>query len=108
MHALQLAGTTGAFGRRLRAAIISFGATARGAASALFTLGVHGVTVLTHRSVPAVAAPMAPARLARYDRDPDHPSRALVLGVSGRRSVAEQLADHDVVVNCVLQDTDRR
>jgi alanine dehydrogenase len=107
LHALQIAGTTGVYGRRLRAAVISFGATARGAVSALFALGVHDVTVLTHRSVPAVAAPMAPARLVHYDRDPEHPSRTLVVGVSGRRTVAELLADHDIVVNCVLQDTDR-
>ncbi len=106
LHALQLAGTTGAYGRRLRAAVISFGATARGAVSALFALGVHDVTVLTHRSVPAVAAPMAPARLVHYDRDPDDPSRTVVLGAPGGGSVAELLADHDVVVNCVLQDTD--
>ena len=31
LHALQLMGTTGEYGRRLRAAVISFGATARGA-----------------------------------------------------------------------------
>ena len=88
LHALQLVGTTGAYGRRLRAAVISFGATARGAVSALFALGVHDVTVLTHRSVPAVASPMAPARLVHYDRDPEQPSRTLTLGAPdpvGRR-----------------------
>jgi alanine dehydrogenase len=106
LHALQIAPTTGVSGRRLRAAVISFGATARGAVSALYALGVHDVTVLPHRSVPAVAAPMAPARLAHYDRDPERPSRTLVVGVSGRRTVAELLTDHDIVVNCVLQDTD--
>ena len=37
--------------------------------TALFALGVHDVTVLTHRSVAAVAAPMAPARLVHYERD---------------------------------------
>jgi len=36
------------------------------------------VTVLTHRSVAAVAAPMAPARLVHYERDPVQPHRALV------------------------------
>jgi Alanine dehydrogenase/PNT, N-terminal domain len=36
LHAMQLMGTTGAYGRRLRAAVISFGATARGAVTALF------------------------------------------------------------------------
>ena len=65
-------------------------------------------TVLTHRSVAAVAAPIAPARLVHYERDPEHPGRALALGGSGSRSVAEFLAEHDIVVNCVLQDTERR
>jgi alanine dehydrogenase len=107
LHALGLVGTTGAYGRRLRAAVISFGATARGAVGALFALGVHDVTVLTHRSVPAVASPMAPARLVHYDRDPERPGRTLTLGGPGRGSVAEFLAGNDIVVNCILQDTDR-
>jgi hypothetical protein len=51
LHALQIARTTGVSGRRLHAAVISFGATARGAVSALYALGVHDVTVLPHRSV---------------------------------------------------------
>jgi alanine dehydrogenase len=107
LHALGLVGTTGAYGARLRAAVISFGATARGAVTALFALGVHDVTVLTHRSVPAVAAPIAPARLVHYDRDPEHPGRTLVLTSSGPGQVAEFLAEHDIVVNCILQDTDQ-
>jgi alanine dehydrogenase len=106
LHALQLIGTTGAYGRRLRAAVISFGATARGAVTALFALGVHDVTVLTHRGVSAVASPIAPARLVHYERDPEHPGRTLALTSSGSGSVAEFLAEHDVVVNCILQDTD--
>ena len=106
MHALQLIGTTGAYGRRLRAAVISFGATARGAVTALFALGVHDVTVLTHRGVAAVASPMAPARLVHYERDPDRPGRTLALNSPGGGSVAEALAEHDIVVNCILQDTD--
>ena len=106
LHALQLIGRTGAYGRRLRAAVVSFGATARGAVTALFALGVHDVTVLTHRSVSAVAAPIAPARLVHYERDPEHPHRAVALNSSGSRSVAEFLAEHDIVVNCILQDTD--
>ena len=85
LHALQLIGTTGAYGWRLRAVVISFGATARGAVTALFALGVHDVTVLTHRSVAAVAAPIAPARLVHYERDPEHPTRTLALDSSGQR-----------------------
>jgi alanine dehydrogenase len=106
LHALQLIGVTGAYGRRLRAVVISFGATARGAVAALFALGVHDVDVLTHRSVPAVAAPIAPARLIHYERDPERPHRAVALSSSRSRPVAELLADHDIIVNCILQDTD--
>ncbi len=106
LHALGLRGTTGAYGRRLRAAVISFGATARGAVTALFALGVHDVTVLTHRSVSAVAAPIAPARLVHYDRDPARPGQTLALNRPESESVAEFLAEHDIVVNCILQDTD--
>src|ERR1700736_2650860 len=40
LHAMQLAGITGSYGRRLRAAVIGFGATARGAVTAL---NAHGV-----------------------------------------------------------------
>jgi alanine dehydrogenase len=106
LHALALLGSTGAYGRRLRASVISFGATARGAVTALFALGVHDVTVLTHRSVSAVAAPIAPARLVHYDRDPARPGRTLALNRPESESVAEFLAEHDIVVNCILQDTD--
>ena len=106
-HALTLRGTTGAFGRRLSAAVISFGATARGAVTALFALGVHEVTVLTHRSVAAVAAPMAPARLVHYERDPIEPQRARTVSGNVERPIGEYLAEFDIVVNCILQDTDQ-
>ena len=49
LHALQLIGSTGDYGRRLRAAVISFGATARGAVTGLSALGISDVTVLTQR-----------------------------------------------------------
>jgi alanine dehydrogenase len=105
LHALSLRGATGHFGPRLSAAVISFGATARGAVSALLALGVADVTVLTHRSVPAVAAPMPPSRLVHYDRDDANPASPH-LAHPERGSLAEFLAGHDIVVNCVLQDTD--
>ena len=106
LHALQLRGTSGHYGPRLRAAVISFGATARGAIAALLALGVHDVTVLTHRSVPAVVAPMPPARLVHYDRDAAHPARRPELTHPEPGSLAAYLAGYDIVVNCVLQDTD--
>lgn len=106
LHSMQLIGTTGSYGRRLRAAVISFGATARGAVMALNALGVSDVTVLTHRDVSAVASPMHGAQLLHFGRDDRDPSRSVVLLSSGPKPLAELLAEHDIVVNCALQDTD--
>ena len=39
LHALQLCGSTGDYGRRLTAVVIGFGATARGAVTALARTG---------------------------------------------------------------------
>ena len=57
LHAMQLAGLTGDYGRRLSATVIGFGATARGAVTALNAQGVHDVRVLTNRGVAAVGSP---------------------------------------------------
>jgi alanine dehydrogenase len=91
LHALQLLGSTGDYGRRLRAAVISFGATARGAVRALSALGISDVTVLTQRHTSAVASPFASVRMRHFDP---------------REPLAELLAEHDIVVNCILQDTE--
>ena len=105
-HAMQLVGTTGEYGRPLRAAVISFGATGRGAVTALNASGVHDVHVLTHREVTAVASPIHSARMVHFDRDADNPARCHVLGESGQVPLAAYLAGFDIVVNCVLQHTD--
>lgn len=106
LHALQLRGSSGDYGRRLRAAVISFGSTARGAVRALSALGISDVTVLTQRSVSAVAAPFASVRMQHFARDPANPSRTLALKAPEPGPLAAMLANYDVVVNCILQDTE--
>ncbi len=106
LHALELIGTTGEYGRRLRAAVISFGATGRGAVTALNAHGVNDVDVLTHRDINAVASPIHSARMVRFEQDAGDPSRCHALPDTGRVPLAAFLAGHDIVVNCVLQDTD--
>lgn len=105
LHALQLTGRTGDYGRRLTAAVIGFGATARGAVTALNAHGVHDVTVLTTRGVAAVGSPIHSVRILQFDHDPDEPHLSHVITERGRVPVATFLAEHDVVVNCTLQDT---
>jgi alanine dehydrogenase len=106
LHALELIGTTGDYGRRLRAAVIGFGATGRGAVTALNAHGVSDVDVLTHRDVNAVASPIHSARIVRFELDPGDPGRSQALSDSGTVPLAGFLGEHDIVVNCVLQDTE--
>jgi alanine dehydrogenase len=106
LHALQLAGSTGDYGPRLRAVVIGFGATARGAVTALSALGVSDVDVLTARQVAAVAAPIPSARILHFDSDDEAPAVSHVVTPEGKVPLAQFLGEHDIIVNCVLQDTD--
>ncbi len=106
LHALQLAGATGDYGPRLSAVVIGFGATARGAVTALNALGIHDVDVLTHRQVAAVASPIHSARILHFDGRDDAGRVSHAVTPDGRMPLAAFLGSHDVVVNCVLQDTD--
>ncbi len=105
MQAMQIVGSTGEFGRRLSAAVIGFGATGRGAVQALSALGVQKISVLTGRSAADVASPIHSVRLVTFARDPDRPGQTLKLD-SEDKALAPFLAEHDIVVNCTLQDTD--
>ena len=106
LHAMQLSGSTGEYGPRLTAVVIGFGATARGAVAALTALGVRDVDVLTHREVAAVAAPIHAVRMVHFDIDESTARASHAATENGPVPVAEFLAGHDVVVNCVLQNTE--
>ncbi|MFZ4893930.1 N(5)-(carboxyethyl)ornithine synthase [Plantibacter sp. Mn2098] len=104
LHALQLVGTTGDYGRRLSAVVIGFGATARGAVTALNAHGVHDVQVLTNREVAAVGSPIHSVQIVQFDHDDTAPFLSTVITQDGRVPLAPFLAAHDIVVNCTLQD----
>jgi alanine dehydrogenase len=107
LHALQLAGLTGDDGRRLTAVVIGFGATARGAVTALNAHGVHQVVVLTNRGVAAVGSPIHSVLIRQFDHEPDGERLSHVITERGREPLAAYLAENDIVVNCTLQDTSR-
>jgi hypothetical protein len=104
LHAMQLVGITGSYGRRLRAAVIGFGATARGAVTALNAHGVDDVRVLTNRDVAAVGSPIPSTQIIQMGPDPDNPDRIWADTPDGSVPVARLLADNDIIVNCVLQN----
>ncbi|UFN45497.1 N(5)-(carboxyethyl)ornithine synthase [Nocardioides okcheonensis] len=105
LQAMELRGVTGDYGRRLSAVVIGFGATARGAVTALKAHGVNDVAVLTTRGVAAVGSPIHSVRIRQFDHDPDTPGVSHVITDRGREPLAAYLAENDIVVNCTLQDT---
>ncbi|MET4637123.1 N(5)-(carboxyethyl)ornithine synthase [Mycetocola sp. 2940] len=104
LHALELTGSTGHYGRRMSAVVIGFGATARGAVTALNALGIHDVQVLTSRGIAAVGSPIHSATIVQFDQDEDGSFLSAVLDGDKRKPLAPFLAGHDIVVNCTLQD----
>jgi len=104
MHALSLVGLTGEYGRPLSAAVISYGATGRGAVTALRAVDISDITVMTHREPSAVESPPHAVTMTRFAAVDG--GRVEVIVDSGNKPMAEVLADHDIIVNCVLQDTD--
>ncbi|WP_430867535.1 N(5)-(carboxyethyl)ornithine synthase [Demequina aurantiaca] len=104
MHAMSLTGLTGIYGPRLSAAVIGFGATARGAVTALKAQGIYDIQVLTQRGVAAVGSPMHSANITQLNTDGGAAYLSEVLTEDGKVLLPEFLASHDIVVNCTLQD----
>jgi alanine dehydrogenase len=103
LHAMEIAGLTGNYGRPLSAAVIGFGATARGAVTALTSHGIHDVDIFTQRGVAAVSAPIHSARIVQFDPAAS-PAESRALVDQQWVPLPALLAEHDVIVNCVLQD----
>ena len=104
-HAMNLIGIDGNFGPDRKAAVMSYGSVSRGSIRALQARGVQDITVFTHKDYTLAADQMAGVQYHQFDADeagnlislhPDHPSRPFV----------EVLADVDILVNGILQDTD--
>ncbi|WP_417218332.1 N(5)-(carboxyethyl)ornithine synthase [Arthrobacter sp.] len=104
IHAMGLAGITGDYGRRLTAVVIGFGATARGAVTALRAHGILDVRVLTNRRVASVASPIHSAQMIQFDHDGGPYLSEVITDDRGRVPLAPFLAESDIVVNCTLQD----
>ena len=104
IHALSLVGSTGDYGPRLRAVVIGFGATARGAVTALNAHGVHDIEVLTQRGAAAVGSPNHNSHLTQLNTDDGPTHLSTVETEDGPVLLPDFLATYDIVVNCTLQD----
>jgi alanine dehydrogenase len=108
LHSLQLKGITGHYGAKRRVAIISFGSTARGAVYALQGQGFTNIDVYTQRPPHAVQNQLPSLRYHQIRRLAPE-SAGLVVERSGGTAIpfAEELGRFGIIVNCVLQDTNR-
>lgn len=104
LHALSLRGSTGDYGPRLSAVVIGFGATARGAVTALQAQGIHDIQVLTQRGISAVGSPIHSANITQLNTGDGPVHLSTVLTEDGDVLLPDFLASHDIVVNCTLQD----
>ncbi len=105
LHAMSLAGIDGNYGRQRKAVVISFGSVSRGAIRALQARGVQNISVFTQRHYILVADQMAGVEYYQFEEGENgellslHPDRQ-------SHPFVEELADADIIVNGILQDTD--
>ncbi len=100
-HALQETGQTGIYGRPLRAVVVGFGSTGRGAVQALHSQGIFDVTLVTQRAPAAVAGPPKSVSLVQAIRGED--GSEFVRCGGAEQPIAVFLGQFDVIVNAVLQ-----
>ena len=105
IHALGLVGLDGHYGAASKAAVLSHGSVSRGAIFALKGRGFD-ITVYTQRPPWAVHDRIVGCRYARLVRGEGDEPLMVIEEDGGRRALVAALADADVVVNGILQDTD--
>lgn len=105
MHAMNLVGIDGNYGRKRKAVVISFGSVSRGAIRGLLSRGVHDISVFSQRHYALVADQIAGVNYYHFEENEQgelvslHPDRMSL-------PLLNELADADIIVNGILQDTD--
>lgn len=107
LHALQLRGFTGHYGTPKKAAVISFGSTAQGACYALQAMGIHQISVFKQRPSANLAYQIPTLQYRQFK--PESPGSRQVIAEDDHGNAApmhQVLAGYDIIVNCILQDTE--
>ena len=105
LHALELEGLDGYYGKERSAVLLGFGSTSRGAAYSLQGRGIRDLTILTQRPTHLVKDQLPGARYLQMRRTAD--GLEAVAADGSHRPLLQLLAGADLVVNGTLQDTDR-
>ncbi len=106
IHAFSLMGLDGHYGPALNAVVLSFGSVSRGAVRALRGLGIAHPRVYTQRPPQEVGEKAPGCRYGQMVRD-DSGEVTAIDEDGSHRPLVEVLVEADVIVNGILQDTDR-
>ena len=107
IHALGLTGKDGLYGAPAEACVISHGSVSRGAIYALQGRGFRNIRVFTQREPWAVHDKIPGCRYGRMFRGGSGDGLAVIQDDGSRATLIDVLGTADVIVNGILQDTDR-
>lgn len=100
-HMMMLVGRNGHFGGTLKAAVLGFGASARGAISSLKSLGIDNITVYSKRPSYLINGPI---QSVNYKRIKTSNNQCFLEDDTGFNNPAGVLTSYDIIANCILQD----
>ncbi|MCD9493512.1 N(5)-(carboxyethyl)ornithine synthase [Photobacterium carnosum] len=100
-HMMMLTGLNGYFGKKLKAAVLGFGATARGAINSLKSLGFNDITVYSKRDSYLINAPVESVNYKKILIDNN---KVFFENNDIFQHPSDVLSDYDIIVNCVQQD----
>ena len=101
-HMLMLQGINGYFGKKLKAAVLGFGATARGAINSLKSLGINEITTFSNRPQFLIKSPIESIDYKRIFTE----NRVVYLESNSqeKKEPIDVLKNYDIIINCVLQN----
>lgn len=107
LHALQLRGIDGHYGKERKTVIVSFGAVSRGAIYALKARGFRDITICIQRPDHEVREEVLDCHYVRIRRGNENEPRLLVVEHDGTgRPFLDLLGEADVIVNGIFQEPD--
>ncbi|MDX2474650.1 MAG: N(5)-(carboxyethyl)ornithine synthase [Candidatus Krumholzibacteria bacterium] len=107
LHALQLKGIDGHYGKQRKVVIFSFGAVSRGAIYALKARGFREITICIQRPDHAVREEVLDCTYARIRPGGEGEARMMVVEHDGTEApLIDLLSQAEIIVNGIFQETD--
>ncbi|WP_242204187.1 N(5)-(carboxyethyl)ornithine synthase [Aestuariivivens insulae] len=107
LHAMQLRGIDGHYGKQRKVIIFSFGAVSRGAIYALKAHGFRDITICIQRPDHEVREEILDVHYARIREGEENEARLVVVEHDGRvQPLSDLIRESEIIINGVYQNTD--